>query len=530
MKAKYPESPIVVLSSLARGVEQLAARVAIQMGIPFIVVLSMPEKAYIKEWDAASIEEFYRLCDKAENIIRLSKSITAAYIAEHCRFIIAFWDGIPDENLPGPAQTVSFMKKGISPEYAINKQQSLASMDVGLVKHYVMPQGNQEEAADIDLIPVIIEPELWENNPAEQARFEQALQDGNEYNKRVCKQAKKQDEINGRRYYSIKKDFGALLPAENISAISHDSIKIADRFLFVDMQATRIQSERKYLMIGFIFVGLIIVLIQQIYSAIHWPWLAIAYSVAAILVAIAFYYLKIPAMHEKALNYRALAEGLRVQFYWHFSGLKNDVSDYYMKDFTTGSWIRYAIRSWNLFNKHVDGLDNQSKQQQKQWVYEIVANYWAHSQGVWYQNKSKYNLDQGNRWRRWGWRVFCSGLIFSLISGAGQWTGTNFQIVFDASDWYRWFDFIASITPGIVVALFAYIEKRTFPMLGNLYSYSSVAFLRTGNHLAKILKSPCDKHTEEGIVEIIECLGIRALSEQEEWIRIQRDHPIEAPK
>ncbi len=47
-------------------------------------------------------------------------------------------------------------------------------------------------------------------------------------------------------------------------------------------------------------------------------------------------------------DYRALAEALRVQFYWRVAGLPDAAEDHYLrKQRSELEWIRYALRTWN---------------------------------------------------------------------------------------------------------------------------------------------------------------------------------------
>src|SRR5206468_751545 len=51
------------------------------------------------------------------------------------------------------------------------------------------------------------------------------------------------------------------------------------------------------------------------------------------------------------LDYRALAEGLRVQFYWRLSGLTDSAADHYLRR-QKGEldWIRAALRAGDILD------------------------------------------------------------------------------------------------------------------------------------------------------------------------------------
>jgi hypothetical protein len=54
-------------------------------------------------------------------------------------------------------------------------------------------------------------------------------------------------------------------------------------------------------------------------------------------------------LDNKSQDYRAMAEGCRVAFFWHISGIKDSVSENYLaKQRTELDWIRTALRGWDI--------------------------------------------------------------------------------------------------------------------------------------------------------------------------------------
>ena len=54
LQARYPELPLVLLSSLAEGSDQLAAEVALDLGLRVIAPLPIPVELYRDDFDAPS--------------------------------------------------------------------------------------------------------------------------------------------------------------------------------------------------------------------------------------------------------------------------------------------------------------------------------------------------------------------------------------------------------------------------------------------------------------------------------------------
>ena len=66
LQALCPNSPFVMLNSLAEGADQLCARVALELGIPLVAVLPMAREAYETDFTGEALESFRSLCDRAE--------------------------------------------------------------------------------------------------------------------------------------------------------------------------------------------------------------------------------------------------------------------------------------------------------------------------------------------------------------------------------------------------------------------------------------------------------------------------------
>lgn len=60
LRARYPRTPLTLLSPLAEGADRLAARVALESGVRLIVPLPMPRELYERDFPT-SRAEFDRL-------------------------------------------------------------------------------------------------------------------------------------------------------------------------------------------------------------------------------------------------------------------------------------------------------------------------------------------------------------------------------------------------------------------------------------------------------------------------------------
>ena len=128
LKALCPHSPIVMLNSLAEGADLLCADVAETLGVPLYAVLPQVRENYEKDFSDEAGESFAHHCDRAEQVFvappveptptdgseRSYRFRQAGiYIATHCHVLLALWDGSPGtEAACGTAEAVDFALNG----------------------------------------------------------------------------------------------------------------------------------------------------------------------------------------------------------------------------------------------------------------------------------------------------------------------------------------------------------------------------------------------------------------------------------
>ena len=123
LRLSYPNSPLIMLNSLAEGADQLCARVALQMGIPLTAVLPLEQAEYEKDFSGAALDSFRSLLEQAEqSFVAPAAEIppdgpvrdffyrqAGIYVSTHCHVLLALWDGGPGQAAGcGTAEAVAF--------------------------------------------------------------------------------------------------------------------------------------------------------------------------------------------------------------------------------------------------------------------------------------------------------------------------------------------------------------------------------------------------------------------------------------
>ena len=127
LRGLCPHSPLVMLSSLAEGADLLCADVAEELNFPLIAVLPRERTDYERDFSPEALARFAHHCDHAEQVFispcteplppdGVSRTYqfrqAGIYVAAHCHILLALWDGEPGKQGCGTAETVDFALNG----------------------------------------------------------------------------------------------------------------------------------------------------------------------------------------------------------------------------------------------------------------------------------------------------------------------------------------------------------------------------------------------------------------------------------
>ena len=130
-----------------------------------------------------------------------------------------------------------------------------------------------------------------------------------------------------------------------------------------DRLALWYRDARKWGGVGVIAIAGIAYMMLNIYSDLLAEWIFLAAYIMLMAVALVMYLLITKkGLHQRYVDYRTLAEGLRVQGYWYRAGIADKPEDYnptvpmlaYVHNYylrkqkSEIEWIRTALRNWNL--------------------------------------------------------------------------------------------------------------------------------------------------------------------------------------
>jgi hypothetical protein len=174
------QAPIVLLSALAEGAEQLIAGEALKQGATLIVPLPLPLAEYRRDFTQRplapdAIKHFDDLRLKATAIVEIPLAAGSTengvkafgperdrqyreahrFIAQHCHVLIALFDGNDDDiTVGGAAESVRFNRHGIPSGIRGSARSSLDGSEIGPVIQIVTPRkAVKTTASEVKIVP-----------------------------------------------------------------------------------------------------------------------------------------------------------------------------------------------------------------------------------------------------------------------------------------------------------------------------------------------------------------------------------------
>jgi hypothetical protein len=348
LRDAYPDRAIMMMSALAEGADRLVAEEALDTGIPLVAVLPMPRDFYVQDFTApGSRAEFARLCAAAADVFELSLVASAGvvpadgsqvnrqaqyaqcgvFLCAHCHILLALWDGKPSAQVGGTSQVVYFHHRDVMPGYAGQSSSSrlaLTDDESDLVYHIVCSRDRPDGAPAEGLEPLAV---TWfttdEDNPRTDrmpARYRRVFERSSEFGRDAALHA---GEIEQGCYPLLTDAQAASLPA-GLSDINR--VFCAADWLAVHFQKRFLLTLRVSHTCVFL-TGLAYISYTDFYTTRLFLFMVLGLMLAATGIN------RLAgkgAWHRKYLDYRTLAEGLRVQFYWAAAGV------------TSGSLTKFA--------------------------------------------------------------------------------------------------------------------------------------------------------------------------------------------
>jgi len=530
LKNDFPDLDLQLITPLAEGSDRLVADVAQELGVNLIVPLPMPQAEYEKDFSSPDAVEAFRKSLANSRVIHLrtlrrtgSAGLDAEdrshqyaqmgiFISNHSQVLLALWDGKSSGKIGGTASVVNYHLTAVIPGYSMAEDSPnlLADNENDLVYHIACSRDRPGGSPEQGLSPLQT---TWLTT---QYGLESGVEMPIEY--RIMWQRLQDYGRDLEKYESeIREEKADLLENAPDLLLPVGASTISEQQGSADWLAMHFQKRISLGLIAIHTIAVLTGLFFILYSDFDGTEFLIYFILLAFLAGFVLYKIgERRQWHRKHLDYRALAEGLRVQFYWSLAGVIDVQSaefaydNFLQKQDVDLGWIRHVMRNVSLARSR----DNVPQPEWVDWVIEQWVGDEARQTGQlsYYQHKE---LEKARRYRRTTFLGVISLRVGVLIAILLAITG----MVMPAS-YKQYLLVLMGILPLFAGVRDAYSHKKAEKELIKQYRFMRGILANA----RRLLDSSDDLEFRRAVLR---ALGNAALEEGAEWILMHRERPLE---
>ncbi len=519
LERRYPATPLRVISALAAGADRLVAELALERGYELIAPLPLEREDYERDFPD-SVAEFRTILERvpAERVFVWPRpgdgngskwcetqaerdrqyAEVGAFVADQCHILLAIWDGVPGEEASAGTGAVVAMKLGRAVGGQSSARSALDPDDSGPVFHvHAVRSGSDAQARQkVEwLFPQDSDAELFHTVCARLNRF----------NREAARSRK-------RIRSAVPAAAESLLPGIETERGGDRALAMA--FAYADRLAAHYQRITHRVLRLTLLLAAVMALTFEVYAEVL-PVRAVPLGYLlcfALLTLVLIWHRRLDAQ-ARYLDYRALAEGLRVQFYWRLAGLTDNASASYLrKQLDELRWIREALRATGAAPPPSAAHP------------ELAMKCWVHGQATYYAAHAQLHERRMLRIERWSSVFLAIGLLaaFSLVA--------LWKLLEQLVTWHHWAVLVMGFAPVAAALWEAYGERIGARTQANQYARFAAIFSRAERFINRLEQEEPTPSRREGELSLLRELGREALIENADWVLLLRDRPIALPK
>ena len=515
LRRRYPTTPLRIISALAEGADRLVAEVALEDGHELLVPLPLEPSDYERDFPE-TVPEFHALLRRipSEQVFVLPQDdgpddeqltphdrrekryrAVGMFVAQQSHVLLALWDGRATSSGAGTAAVVRMKLEGPSglPEAGLRP---LDAEDGGPVYHVHTPRAGETA-------PPPKKPEWLLPQEEDEALFHT-----------LCSRIERFNSEPLRRSYldRLPHAASALLPQIASSSASERTLGAA--FAAADLYARHYQRlTRLVLRLTLLFAALLALIFELYAEVLPWRALPITYLAAFASLTVILLWQRQRDVQGRYLDYRALAEGLRVQFYWRLAGLHDSASSSYLrKQLDELRWIREALRAAAALPPPRTAHP------------ELAVEHWVGGQATYYADRTQSQRKRLHLFEKSS-QLFLGAGLLATITLVVSWTHLE---ALPAG--HHWLVVLMGFAPIGAALWETYAERLGLRAQVNQYARFAGIF-RRAKRFAEQLELGATRHDKRhALIALLRELGREALMENGDWVLLLRERPIVLPK
>ncbi len=515
LRKQYPGTRFQLLNGLAEGADWLIAEIALEHRIELMAVLPMPQAEYERDFSTPeTLAKFRLLLSKAAEVqvapmpryLACDSSRDASYqalgicLAQQAQRLYALWDGSTENSLPGgTADVVRLCREGIESE-----DNPLAQPETCQVRHL---RCNRKK----NLLAYTAEdasswaPTITDAAIGTRKCWSEIFQSIEDFNQAAIKiqEAAPHEIVESRQWLTGEANYPSVIES------SLQTFAIADA---LSRSKQKQRSTTLWLLSLLVFLS---IFFQQLHLGPDMQWYWLTLHIGFGLIAFASYRAFFSGTRNSEAQYmdwRALAEGLRVQACWQAAGIDECASKYYLSSQNDElGWIRYAIQNiTKTGNTALTDCD-----------FPWVKSHWL-------EDQKKFFLSGGSsaaskqqkviKWMLYSRFLFFAGGTTTLLLLLKSIASVPSQLL----PWLTLFAAILFVLAAICrnhSNLMAYEEDANrYQKMGNLFDRAII-----------VLNQHIEAGNSESARSILKLIGKEALAENGEWLLLHRQRKFELP-
>lgn len=549
---RYPDSPLLALSSLAEGADRLFAQVAMRKGIPLHVVLPFNQQEYEKDFisddnSSDSVTEFRELYNYAlrtgdsyciDTVVPGSEPMISdtsnprgaiyrdlqyakagMYLAERCHILFALWDGADARGLGGTAQVVSFRRQGRLQDRdmaALNQQlpgikrylgQSglLDIPDTGLVCHIHVRRKNgryagEQQSPSVSWYPPLPAPHGDSKKTTSSAdNWYDSLKKLDQLNAAIAEQERHHPSPASEHFSLAAFTHIDRLASRKMSGIRQRYSRIFGLAALTALAGNRVPGDPESWVIISLFVSLLLLL----------------------LLAVTLWSTHRSDRKAEATALRALAEGLRVQNVWRKAGIARPVTLHYLRrSHPRLAWVRRALLGSSVYPRP-------APQQLATGLGEI-RQVWVAGQQHYLETNTEQKEQRFRRFRKLAGVLFGSGIGLTALILLSSLTAVSNEFLaheLHLHAFNMWGEHLAEFLIASAALCAGYAKFLGFEEDITDYQRSASLFAAAEKRMSDTTKHYLPD--QEDIQETLYALGCETLQENARWVARETSRDVE---